>query len=37
MHTMFALLMMYILLLGVLDFFRKVRGLFRILFRRTQS
>lgn len=37
MHTVWALLVFYILFLGVVEFFRKVRALFRLLFRRSQS
>lgn len=35
MHTIFALLAFYILFLGVAEFFRKVRALIRMLFRRS--
>lgn len=37
MHTVIALVMFYILFLGVVEFFRKVRALFSFLFRRTRT
>jgi hypothetical protein len=36
-NTVFALLAFYILFLGVAEFFRKVRALWRWLFRRAES
>lgn len=36
MHTLFGLLSIYILFLGIAEFFRKLRTLWSWLFRRTQ-